>query len=390
MSTVFDEVICRLDSDASKWNIKPGGISMGIADMDFKVAPEIVEALEQRARYGIFGYQDVPHQYFENFQTWWKKHHHTTLDCEWMLYSNGVIAAIASMIRCLSKPQDQIVLLSPVYSIFYNIIKNNGRNVLASEMLYDTHRYEIDMEDLEQKLRQPNTTMMILCNPHNPTGTIWDKQTLATIGALCAKYHVLVMSDEVHCDITKKGCFYTPFLSVDETCKNNSITCLSVSKAFNLAGLKSACIVCPNETIRNTIASCMNDDEIIEPNSFACDGAIAALEKGEAWLDECLAYVAENRKLVDSYFKKEMPWFTLVDADATYLLWVDCRKLCDNTDAFCAFLETQEQLYVSKGSAFGKSGEGFLRINAACAKSQLLEALHRLKEGSIAWQKNMK
>ena len=376
----FDNVINRKDTYASKWMVEGDAISMGIADMDFSCAPCIKEAIQQKAAFGVYGYQEVPPNYYECFQKWWREHHNTVLDTSWMLFSSGIVAAIASMIRNLTVAGDQIVILSPGYPVFYNIIQKNGRRVLPSTLSYKNHAYQINFDDLKEKLKQPQTTMMIVCNPHNPTGTIWSSDDLEQLGELCEAHHVLLISDEAHGDLTIPQKQYHPLLSLKNSCNAHSITCLSAGKSFNLAGLKAACIVIPDEHLRQRVQCACNNDELIEPNTFACEASIAACQDGFEWLLELREYLQENRRYAAKYLIEHIPGFTLIEAQATYLLWIDCSNLFPDTDAFVAYLKEMKQLYVSEGSAFGDAR--FIRINIACPKQQLSSALLRLKEGS--------
>lgn len=376
----FDELHNRMHSHSSKWDIEEGGISMNVADMDFKSAPCIQDAIQKRMEQGIYGYQEVDPRYYKSFQSWWKEHHYVDLNPSWMIYSSGVVASVASIIKKFSKQQDQIAMLSPIYHCFYHVIENNQRKVITSDLKYENEQYSIDFDDLETVLKQENTTMMIVCNPHNPTGNVWDKETLQRIGDLCVKYHVLIISDEVHGDITfNKG--YIPFLSASPNCAMQSITCLSVGKTFNLAGLRSACVVVPNEDLRDKVYGALNNDEIIEPNSFACCAVIAALQEGNTWYEQLMMYLEENRRIAYNFIHTHLPLLNAVKMDATYLLWIDCSKAFLDTDAFCKYLKTKKGLYISEGSAFGKNAKSFVRINIACPKEIMLEGLNRFKEG---------
>lgn len=381
MKYKFDEVIDRRNSDSSKWNVGDHELPMGLADMDFKVDAAIIEAIQKKAEFGIFGYSDVSPHYFEAYQSWWKRRHHFAMNTEWMVFCSGVVPAISSIIRKLTTAGENVLLMAPVYNIFYNSIINNGRFVISNDLVYENGTYKIDFEDLEKKLANPQTTMMILCNPHNPIGKIWDKETLARIGALCEKYHVIVISDEIHCDICEPGISYTPFASVNETCKNISITALSASKAFNLAGLQASCIVIPDPFLRHKVTRGLNTDEIAEPNVFAMDAIIAAFEKSEPWLDEVNAYINDNKQAAYTFIKEQLPFLHIVESQATYLLWIDCNKVSDNSDVLCAYLKEKTGLIVSSGSIFSEVGKSFIRINIACPQSKMLEGLKRLKDG---------
>lgn len=385
MKYAFDEIIDRRNTHSLKWNVNAQVLPMWVADMDFKTAPCIQEALQKIANFGIYGYTAIPETYYLRYQEWWQTRHHFFMDTAWMMYCNGVVPAISSIIRKLTSPAEKVLIQSPVYNIFYNAILNNGREVISSDLLYKDGTYTIDFVDLEQKLRDPQTTMMIVCNPHNPIGKIWCKEDLARIGELCAKHHVVVISDEIHCDITLPGKAYTPFASINEECAQNSITCVSASKTFNLAGLQSACIIVKNETLRHKVWRGIQTDEIGEPNIFACEAHITAFQKGGDWLEELCAYIAENKSIAQTFLAQYVPQIHMVASQATYLLWLDCCALHPFVPAFCAYLESTKQLLISSGSAYGKNGENFIRVNIACPQERMLEGLKRLKEGVEAF-----
>jgi cystathionine beta-lyase len=253
--------------------------------------------------------------------------------------------------------------------------------VVENRLKYDGKVYSIDFEDLEAKLAHPLATMMILCNPHNPTGNIWGKEELMKIGELCDKYHVVVVSDEIHCDLTDQGYHYTPFASVSEICAQNSMTCISASKAFNLAGLQSAAIVIPNQALRQKMERGINSDEIAEPNAFAIDATIAAFTQGEQWLEALRTYVEKNREVVADFLDKELPNIKMVYSHATYLIWLDCSKLLADATELCEFIRKETRLYLSEGSKYRGNGACFIRMNIACPVKQLEEGLLRLKKG---------
>lgn len=377
----FDTIVDRRNTNALKWNVEEDVLPMWVADMDFKTAPCVMEAIHKKSALGIYGYSEVPEEFYQSYQTWWRKHHNFIIDITWMLFTSGVVPAISSIIRKITTPAEKVLIQAPVYNIFYNSIVNNGREIISSDLIYDQGQYHINFIDLESKLKDPQTTIMILCNPHNPIGLIWDKDTLLKIGELCWKHHVTIIADEVHCDITEPGQSYTPFASIHEHCAQISITCLSVSKAFNLAGLQSACIVVQDETLRHKVWRGLNTDEIAEPNVFACEANIVALQQGEDWLMELNSYIASNRKSLCEFIQANMPSLFVVPAQATYLSWIDCSIFKDGVDEFCAYLNKHQRLMISNGSIFGKNGKSFIRINVACPKAQLKEGLKRLKQG---------
>lgn len=390
MSYDFSKLTNHFDSYSMKWDVAPQVLPMWVADMDFETAPEIVEALHNRVNHKIFGYNIVPDEFFESIQHWWKKRHHFLMEKEWMMFCTGVVPAISSIVRKLTTVGENILIQAPVYNIFYNSILNNGRHVLSSDLIYDGHEYTIDFEDLEKKLALPQTTMMILCNPHNPIGKIWSQETLKRIGDLCARHHVLVVSDEIHCDIIAPGREYIPFASVSKTNLNNSITCIAPTKAFNLAGLQSACIVVENEVIRQKVNRGINTDEVAEPNSFAITAAMSAFNYGEKWLDELNIYIQNNKQIACQYIEENLPMLHVVYSEATYLLWIDCSKVTDDSVELVEAIKKKTGLYLSDGYEYGENGKAFVRMNVACPQMRLMDGLKRLREGVIDYQQNMK
>ena len=379
MTYDFDTVNDRRSEFSMKWDVNDGELPMWVADMDFKTAPEITEAIVKRAEHGIFGYTDVPARWKNAVISWYKKRHSLTIEYDSLMFSTGVVAAISSIVRKLTTPNENVVLLTPVYNIFFNSIINNGCRALECPLIYDGEKYEINWTDFEEKLSDKQTTLFILCNPHNPTGVIWDRETLAKIGALCKKYHVTVISDEIHCDISDPGYDYVPFASVNDVCKYNSITCIAPTKTFNLAGLQTSAVYVPDEYLFHKVWRALNTDEVAEPNVFAMTASIAAYEHGEKWLDELREYLYLNKKAVRGFIEKNIPEINIVNSHATYLQWLDCSKICENTDALADDIRAKTGLYLSKGSAFGKGGEAFLRMNTACPKRTLDDGLGRLK-----------
>ena len=379
MTYDFDTVNDRRSEFSMKWDVNDGELPMWVADMDFKTAPEITEAIVKRAEHGIFGYTDVPARWKNAVISWYKKRHSLTIEYDSLMFSTGVVAAISSIVRKLTTPNENVVLLTPVYNMFFNSIINNGCRALECPLIYDGEKYEINWTDFEEKLSDKQTTLFILCNPHNPTGVIWDRETLAKIGALCKKYHVTVISDEIHCDITDPGYDYVPFASVNDECKYNSITCIAPTKTFNLAGLQTSAVYVPDEYLFHKVWRALNTDEVAEPNVFVMTASIAAYAHGEKWLYELREYLYLNKKAVRGFIEKEIPEINIVNSHATYLLWLDCSKICENTDALADDIRAKTGLYLSKGSAFGKGGEAFLRMNTACPKRTIDDGLGRLK-----------
>lgn len=377
----FSKLTNRLQTNSLKWDVKENELPMWVADMDFETAPEIKEALLKRVEHGIFGYNIVSDEYFESIQHWWLIRHHFQLEKEWLMFCTGVVPAISSIVRKVTTVGENVLIQSPVYNIFYNSILNNGRHVLSSDLVYDGKEYHIDFEDLEAKLSLPQTTLMILCNPHNPIGKIWDYDTLKRIGELCAKHHVIVLSDEIHCDITAPNKQYIPFSSVNQINKNISITCIAPTKAFNIAGLQTACISVPDPVLRHKVNRAINTDEVAEPNSFAITATIAAFNHGEEWLDELREYIENNKKIAMKYIENNIPELYVVPSEATYLLWIDCSRVCKDSVELVDFIRQKTGLYVSDGYEYGENGKTFIRMNVACMQERVEIGLNYLKQG---------
>lgn len=375
----FDKMTVRRGTHSLKWDVGEQELPMWVADMDFETAPEIVEAVKARAEQGIFGYAIVPEEWYGAIGSWWDRRHHWKIEKDWLIFTTGVIPAISSVVRKMTTIAEKVVVQTPVYNNFFNSIINNGRRVLENPLLYREGEYLVDWEDLEEKLSDPQTSLMILCNPHNPVGKIWDRETLERIGELCWKHHVLVLSDEIHCDLTMPGTEYIPFASVSPHCAQNSITCIAPTKTFNIAGLQTAAVVVPEENLRSKVNRGLNTDEVAEPNVFAVEAAIAAFDRGECWLDELRSYLWENRECVRSFLEAELPKLHLVPAEATYLLWIDCSEITEDAEKLCGELRKATGLYLTAGGVYGQGGQKFVRMNIACPRQRLEDGLQRMR-----------
>lgn len=381
----FDTPVNRKGTNSLKWDIKEHELPMWVADMDFKTAPEITEAIIERARHGVFGYNIIPDEWYDAYVNWWRDRHGFEIEHDWLIFSTGVIPIISSVVRKLTTPAEKVVIMTPVYNIFFNSIINNGRFPLECPLRFENGEYSIDFESLEEKLADTQTSMLIFCNPHNPVGKIWDRETLARVGELCEKHGVVVVSDEIHCDLTKPGREYVPFASASEVCKRISVTCIAPTKTFNIAGMQTAAAMVPNELLRRKVNRTLNTDECAEPNSFAIQAAVAAFTKGGEWLEELREYIDKNRETVSSFIESELPELKLVKSEATYLLWLDCSAVCNNSETLAEYIREKTGLYLSDGVQYGKGGERFLRLNIACPASVLSDGLQRLKKGIKAY-----
>ncbi len=377
----FDTVVDRRGSASLKWDGAEDELPMWVADMDFKAAPEILEELQRRLSHGVFGYSVVTDEWYDAICGWWESRHRFRMERDWLIFCTGVVPALSSMVRKLTTVGENVLIETPVYNIFFNSIVNNGRNVVESPLHYDGAGYSINFIDLEKKLSDPQTSLMILCNPHNPIGKIWDRETLARIGHLAAKHHVTVVSDEIHCDLTSPGKEYVPFASVNDECRENSVTCIAPTKAFNLAGLQTAAVVVPDPVLRHKVWRALNTDEVAEPNALAVPAAVAAFTKGAGWLDALRGYISENRRAVTAFLKANIPQITPVRSEATYLAWLDCGRLCGDTSNLQVFLRRETGLNVCEGGQYGQSGSAFLRMNIACPRKTLDDGLERLLSG---------
>ena len=375
----FDTVVDRSGTFSLKWDVSENELPMWVADMDFRTAPEITEAIVKRAEHGVFGYTDVPDEWYEAYISWWKERHNIEYRKSQLIFSTGVIPIISSCVRKLTTAAENVLIMTPVYNIFYNCIRNNGRNVLECPMKYESGNYSIDWEALEAAMAYPQTTLMLLCNPHNPIGRIWDKETLSRIGELAYDNGVVVISDEIHCDITDPNKSYVPFASVSEKCADNCVVCISPTKAFNLAGLQTAAAVVPNNRLRHKVWRALNTDEVAEPNAFAIQAAVAAFTQGGEWLDQLREYIFGNKKCAAEFIEKELPQIRLISSEATYLLWLDCSVLGMESRQLAKHIRTSTGLFLSNGEQYG-NGRDFLRMNIACPRSMLNDGLERLKK----------
>ncbi|MBR6992950.1 MAG: pyridoxal phosphate-dependent aminotransferase [Methanobrevibacter sp.] len=373
----FEGVVERSNTNSLKWDLFDDDLPMWVADMDFKVAPSIKKAILKRANHPVYGYTIVPDELFDAYINWWDRRYGLVMSREDMAYSMGVMPSISSMIRCLTDVGDEILIQSPVYHVFYYVIEDNNRKVLENELVYEDGKYCIDFDDLDEKLSR--VKMMILCNPHNPIGKIWSEDDLNRIGELCRKHDVILISDEIHCDLTDPDAKYNPFEP-----SANVIRCLSPSKSFNIAGFQSSIVHTTNRELLEKIKAQMHVDNSDSCNVFATAAVIAAYNDSEEWLEELREVLYENKQIVRDYLACELPIINLVECDATYLLWLDCSSLKVPSKVLSGFLRTNQGLFLSAGVDFGQNGDNFLRLNIACPQKLLKEGLGRLKAGVIA------
>ncbi|MCO6540900.1 MAG: PatB family C-S lyase [Lactobacillus sp.] len=383
----FQTVNNRRNSNSVKWDVQKQELPMNLADMDFQTAPEIITALQEKVATGIFGYENVPLEYYQAVKFWYQQVHQCTLQTEWMLFATGVVPAISSIVRRMSHAGDNIVVQPPVYNIFYHSIENNGRHTLTNDLLYQDGSYQINWEQLEQQLAQPLTTMMLLCNPQNPSGQIWTKSQLSKLSRLCKQYQVVLVSDEIHGDLTIGDHDYTPICSLPMDLLQQTVALVSPSKTFNLAALHAATVIVPNQFLRAQINRGLNNDELAEPNLVAIPGSIAAYTKGQKWLSALKQQLQQNYQLVDWYLQQNLPAIKLISGGATYLLWLDCSALKIPADQLATQLQELEGLLLSPGNIYRGNGDHFLRMNIACPPEILQTGLQKLVQGIKLIQK---
>lgn len=376
----FDQIINRRNTNSVKWDSTPEDIlPMWVADMDFRTADPIIQALEKRVQHGIFGYASIPDAYYEAEVSWWAKRHGFTIKKEWIEVSTGVIPSLSAVVQAFTKPGDKVLIQSPVYNYFNSSITNNRCEVVRNELKYNGESYEIDFADFEQKAADEKVKVFILCNPHNPIGRVWSISELQRLGEICLKYNVLVVVDEIHRDLIYKGNKHIPFAAVTEWSLMNSITCTAPSKTFNLAGLKISNIIVANEEYRKKVNRSLNVNEAIEPNAFGIEALIAAYNEGEEWLDQLMDYLQGNRDYLISFINERIPELKVIIPQATYLVWMDCSSLAIGSEELSNKVFEEGRLRINNGPAYGGTGEGFIRMNIACPRALLIEGLERLE-----------
>lgn len=377
----FDEIIPRRGTNSYKWDSAgdAGILPMWVADMDFRTAPPVVEALRKRAEHGIFGYVRVPDAYYAAVTNWFARRHDWQIEKGWIIYTTGVVPALSAVIKALTVPGDKVMVQTPVYNCFFSSIRNNGCGMIANPLIYRNGTYQIDFADLEQKAADPSVKVLLLCNPHNPAGRVWTKQELTRIGDICIRNNVWVVADEIHCELVFPGHTYIPFASISQEFLMHSVTCTSPSKAFNLAGLQIANIISADTDIRIKIDKAINVNEVCDVNPFGVEALMAAYNDSEEWLEELKQYLFANYNYLRAYFAECLPKFPVSMLEGTYLVWVDCSVLNQSSDKIVKTLLEKEKLWVNEGGLYGEAGEGFIRINIACPRQQLIEGLNRLR-----------
>lgn len=388
----FDQPIDRRNTRSVKWDecSDPEVLPLWVADMDFATAPCVQQAITHRALHPCYGYTLVPDEYYTAIISWFWSRHNWHIRREEILYTIGVIPALAAILKAHTQPGDNVAILTPVYNCFYNLIRNAGCQAAEVPLVSNASSasaivsFDIDWEGFETALAHEKTTVLLLCNPHNPVGRIWTAEELHRIAVLCQKHHVLVISDEIHCELARPGIQYVPFATVldDSLSELKYAVCTSPSKAFNIAGLQNANIIVPDAELRRRVDRAINLNETCDVNPFGVEAVIAAYSEGAPWLDQLCQYIWKNYAFACAYLNKELPGIKIADLQATYLMWIDYRALLPHMDSrtLSARLTDEAKVWFAAGIGYGAAGEGHLRINLATNRETLAEALRRLTE----------
>lgn len=374
----FDKTIDRRATNSYKWDSAPGGVlPMWVADMDFRTAPAIIDALQKRVAHGIFGYTRVLDAYYDAVTSWFSRRHGWDIDREWIIYTSGVVPAVSAVIKALTVPGDKVIVQTPVYNCFFSSIRNNGCEIVSNPLRRTADTYEMDFDALERCAADPRAKVMLLCNPHNPAGRVWTPDELTRLGNICLRNGVTVVADEIHCELVYQGFKYTPFASLSDAFLHRSVTCVSPSKAFNIAGLQIANIVAFDNDLRSRIDKAININEVCDVNPFGVAATIAAYNEGEEWLNQLVDYLHGNYEAMAEFCRRELPEFPITRLEGTYLVWMDCSSLGMPSDALEHALLEDARLWLNAGTMYGAEGEGYMRWNIACPRSVMLDGLNR-------------
>ncbi|MCF7794316.1 MAG: PatB family C-S lyase [Candidatus Cloacimonetes bacterium] len=380
----FDKMIDRKNTNCYKWDFTKEMfgtddiIPLWVADTDFAAPEPVVDKLVERAKHGVYGYSFEPEEYFQVFIDWLDKRFNWKIEKEWIINTTGIVPAINFAIQAFTKPDDKILVQTPVYFPFFESIKKNDREVVNSQLKLVGNRYEIDFKDLENKLKA-DVKMMLFCSPHNPVGRVWTKSELEKVATLCLDNNVLLISDEIHSDLILSQYKHIPTASMNKKIADNIISMYAPSKTFNVAGLSTSTIVIPNKHIRYKFQKLLEKLGLHLINVFGIEAFIAAYKDGEEWLEQLLKYIENNYHYVKSYLEENIPKISAIEMEGTYLMWLDCRKLNLSQNDLVGLFINKAKVGLNDGKVFGAGGEGFMRLNIGCPRSLLEEALERIK-----------
>ncbi len=385
--SVFDEVIDRSNTGSIKWDPfylkrlfgKEDLLPLWVADMDFRAPQPVIDALVDRAKHGIYGYTGSDYiKYTNSVINWFKRRHNWIINRDWLVFSPGIVQACTYAIQRFSQPGDMVIIQEPVYYPFASIIKNNGRTVVSNQLELNNGYYQMNYEDLAEKAKDSRTKILILCSPHNPVGRVWTEDELIKLGNICLENDILIISDEIHCDLVFTKHKHTVFSSISEEFAQRSFTCTAGSKTFNLAGLQHSNVIIQNRTLRETFKVQMENNALTIPNSFGALALQVAYDKGEVWLDSLIKILERNLRFLKDFIRKELPEITVIEPEGTYLVWLDFRKFGIPHKELEKKMVDEAKLALDSGYKFGAGGEGYERINLACPLSILNESLERI------------
>lgn len=376
----FDKIVSRETTNCAKWDtVEKGLLPMWVADMDFQSPPEVIAALKERAEHGIFGYSGGYGGWFDALIQWMGKRYGWAPQREWISTSPGVVAALFMLVRALTEPGDRIIIQPPVYRPFYYVASSNGCELLENPLCFDGNKYRMDLEQLRQ-IVDTRVKLLVLCSPHNPIGRVWGQEELLSLGQFCLEHEITIISDEIHSDLVYSNYKHTVLSSLSKELEQNTIVCNAPSKTFNIPGIPASNVIIANKKLRSAYHRVLRESGLTLPNVFAVTAVEAAYTYGEAWLDELLLYLEDNYRLAASFLVERIPEIKVVEPEGTYLLWLDCRNLGLNDEELDTFIKEKARLLLEPGTIFGTGGSGFQRMNIACPRSQLVEALQRLEK----------
>jgi cysteine-S-conjugate beta-lyase len=386
MTYNFDEIIPRHNTSCVKYDLldhffgSPDLIPLWVADMDFKTPDFVVNAVKERASHEIYGYSIRPPSYDEAIINWFKRRHHWEIEKEWMAFSPGVVPAMNMIVMGFTEPGDEIIVQPPVYFPFFSAVENNKRTLVHNQLKYSNGHYYFDFEDLDAKITV-RTKMLILCNPHNPVGRAWTKDELKHLASICIKHNILILSDEIHCDLALPPYKHVALASISDTVANQTITTVAPSKTFNLAGMATSAVIISNPELKKKYDKILDQVHVGLGNLFGNVATEAAYKHGDEWLDQMLEYVKDNCRFVIDYLETFLPQIKPIPLEATYLLWLDCRNLGFGSDEeLKTFMIKKAGLAMSEGTSFGPGGEGFMRMNLACPRAVIVKSLEQLRK----------
>lgn len=400
MKHSFDEEFDREGTGSVKWGFIQGGddllhwertdrffgpdriLPLWVADMDFRCPEAVMEALTARAEHGIYGYTNPTDEFYLSVANWMEKRHGWKIDRSWICLTPGVVPALNMLVRTFAAKGDKVLIQPPVYYPFYGAVENNAAQLVINPLLLEDGRYHMDMADLELKCRDPRVKTVILCSPHNPVGRVWSRDELAEFGQICIDNDILIVSDEIHGDLIYPGHVFTPIASVSDTIAQNSVICTAPSKTFNLAGLQTSCIIIPNWDLRMRFQRTLQSNGLFGINPFGMVALQAAYDQGDEWLEHVLEYIWGNLKFLEQYVAEHIQQVDVIRPEGTYLVWLDCRRLHLNKMELKRLILETAKVYLDDGFLFGPQGDGFQRINIACPRKVLSEALDRIREAA--------